>query len=97
MGNDKYSVTPAELREIAGNIGRLKTEAESNASTIDNYVDIISEGWQGDASAVFRDNLKSYHNQLSEALISLEGECEMLNKLATSFEEDDEEIIRSFD
>lgn len=97
MENDKYLVTPSELRKISGTIGSLTTEAESCAETIDNYVEKISEGWQSNASLIFRNNLKSYHGQLSNALSSLEKEREMLNQLAISFEEDDKDIVRSFD
>lgn len=92
----EFDVTLSAMTDAASNINNYTDLFKQNADAIYQAAQTLSEGWQGDASQTFVDNMEQLHTWMNEMSAILETYSAALNKNRENYEEGDVRSAANF-
>lgn len=92
----EFDVTLSAMTDAANNINNYTQLFKENGDAVYQAAQTLSEGWQGDASQIFVDNMEQLHNWMNEMAAILETYSMALNKNRDNYEEGDVRSAANF-
>ena len=92
----EFDVTLSAMTEAATNIGNYTTQFKEQADQTYQAAQKLSEGWTGDASETFVNNMEQLHNWMNQMAAVLETYSAELNKARETYETADVTAAKNF-
>lgn len=92
----EFSATLSALTQAAANFEKHTQSFQSETDATYNAAKVLSEGWTGDASDTFQNNMEQVHNWMNEMIAALQTFTDALKKTRTTYEEADIQAARNF-
>lgn len=92
----EFDVTLSAMQEAATNIRNYTEQFKDEAEQTYQAAQTLSEGWQGDASQTFVDNMEQLHTWMNELVATLETYSAELEKSRDTYETADVSAAKNF-
>lgn len=92
----EFDVTLSAMTDAANNIRTYTEQFKEEADQTYQAAQRLSEGWVGDASQTFVDNMEQLHNWMNQMVDTLETYVEALNNSASKYEQTDVAAAKNF-
>lgn len=92
----EFDVTLSAVTEAATNIGNYTQEFKEQADQTYQAAQTLSEGWVGDASQTFVENMEQLHTWMNEMAATLDTYSAALNKARETYENADVSAAKNF-
>ena len=92
----EFEVTLSAMQDAATNISNYTQPFKEEADQVYQAVQTLSEGWVGDASAEFADNMQQLHQWMTRLSETLDAYSAALNKARGDYDEADRAAARNF-
>ena len=92
----EFDVTLSAMTDAASNISTYTQEFKEQAEQTYQAAQKLSEGWVGDASQTFVDNMEQLRTWMNEMAAVLETYSASLNKARESYENADVTAAKNF-
>lgn len=92
----EFDVRLSAMADAANNIKNYTQMFKENGDAIYQAAQTLSEGWQGDASQIFVDNMEQLHNWMNEMAVILDTYSAALDKNRSNYEEGDIQSAGNF-
>lgn len=93
----EFDVTLSAVSEAATNIANYTETFREEADATYQAAKTLSEGWEGDASQTFVENMEQLHQWMNEMAATLETYSAQLNKARATCEEADRTATGNFE
>ena len=92
----EFDVTLSAVTEAATNISNYTQEFKEQADQTYQAAQTLSEGWVGDASQTFVENMEQLHTWMNEMAATLDTYSAALNKARETYESADVTAAKNF-
>ena len=92
----EFDVTLSAMTEAATNIGNYTTQFKEQADQTYQAAQKLSEGWVGDASQTFVENMEQLRQWMNELAAVLDEYSANLNKAGANYEDADVTAAKNF-
>lgn len=92
----EFDVTLSAMQEAATNIRNYTEQFKDEAEQTYQAAQTLSEGWQGDASQTFVENMEQLHTWMNELVATLETYSAELEKSRDTYETADVSAAKNF-
>ena len=92
----EFDVTLSAVTEAATNISNYTQEFKEQADQTYQAAQTLSEGWVGDASQTFVENMEQLHTWMNEMAATLDTYTAALNKARETYENADGSAAKNF-
>ena len=92
----EFDVTLSAVSEAATNIANYTETFREEGDATYQAAKTLSEGWEGDASQTFVENMEQLHQWMNEMAATLETYSAQLNKARATYEEADRTAAGNF-
>lgn len=92
----EFDVTLSAMQEAATNIRNYTEQFRDEAEQTYQAAQTLSEGWVGDASQTFVDNMEQLHTWMNELVATLETYSAELEKSRDTYESTDISAAKNF-
>lgn len=92
----EFDVTLTAMNEAATNIRNYTEQFRDEADQTYQAAQTLSEGWQGDASQTFVENMEQLHTWMNELVATLETYSAELEKSRDTYETADVSAAKNF-
>lgn len=92
----EFEVTLSAVTEAATNISNYTQDFKEQADQTYQAAQTLSEGWVGDASQTFVENMEQLHSWMNEMAATLDTYTAALNKARETYENADVSAAKNF-
>ena len=92
----EFDVTLSAVTQSATNISNYTQEFKEQADQTYQAAQTLSEGWVGDASQTFVENMEQLHTWMNEMAATLDTYSAALNKARETYESADVTAAKNF-
>ena len=92
----EFEVTLSAVTDAATNINNYTQQFKETADAIYQAAQTLGEGWQGDASQTFVENMEKLHTWMNEMAAILDTYSAALNKNRDNYEDGDQRSAANF-
>ena len=92
----EFDVTLSAVTQAATNISNYTQEFKEQADQTYQAAQTLSEGWVGDASQTFVENMEQLHTWMNEMAATLDTYSAALNKARETYESADVTAAKNF-
>lgn len=92
----EFDVTLSAMRNAANNIKNYTQQFKEQAEQTYQAAQKLSDGWVGDASQTFVDNMEQLRQWMNELSVVLDEYSANLNKASENYEDADTSAVKNF-